>query len=312
MSDPFFRSDDGVLRAAIQWREVGLEAGEYPANLRRLKDAPERIWVAGRNLTELPIRIAIVGTRRPNGYGLQVARDLASDLAQQGAAIVSGMALGIDSQAHRGALDVGGLTVAVLGSGVDVCQPSSNADLYRTIWRTGTIVSEQPPGTPGYAKNFPERNRIIAAISAAVIVVQAPKESAKGKASGAMITAFAAEECGTPVLAVPGRLDWSVSTGPHFLIRNKIAEICTGAGDVAEALQWLFHWTPDVEGRPIPRNLPPEQQRILELLSEGASTRDLLCASSGMDPAVAFTAIARLEMAGTIAPAPGGRLRRVR
>lgn len=311
MTDSFFRRDGSVLRAEVSWRTVGKSDDEYPANLRHLPDAPKQLWIAGRNLAELPLRIAVVGTRRPNGYGLQVARDLASDLAQQGAAIVSGMALGIDAQAHRGALDVGGPTVAVLGSGVDVCQPVSNADLYRSIAVKGTIVSEQPPGTPGLAHHFPERNRIIAAISAAVVVVQAPKESKKGTMSGAMITADRALRCGVAVLAVPGQVDWSVSRGPHDLIRNG-ASICTGAGDVAEALRGVFHWTPDVEDRPIPPNVPEDQRRILELLSGGAATRELLCATAGFDPRLALRAIAMLEIAGSIAPAPGGRLRRVR
>lgn len=312
MTESLFRRDGSVLRAAIRWRVVGQDDDEYPANLRHLRNnPPKRLWVAGRNLVELPTRIAVVGTRRPNGYGLQIARDLASDLAQQGAAIVSGMALGIDAQAHRGALDVGGATVAVLGSGVDVCQPVSNADLYRAIARSGTIVSEQPPGTPGLAHHFPERNRIIAAISAAVVVVQAPKESKKGTRSGAMITADCALDCGVAVLAVPGQVDWSVSTGVHELLRMGAA-LCTGAGDVARVLEGMFHWTPDVEQRPIPANLPEDQRRILEILSAGAATRESLCATAGFDPKLALAAIAMLEIAGAIGAAPGGRLRRVR
>jgi DNA processing protein len=312
VSEPFFRRDGSTLRArTLQWRVVEKAGDEYPANLRHVKDPPIRLWIAGRNLVELPVRIAIVGTRRANGYGLQVARDLASDLAQQGVSIVSGMALGIDAQAHRGALDVGGPTVAVLGSGVDVCQPATNADLYRAIAATGTIVSEQPPGTPGHAHHFPERNRIIAAISAAVVVVQAPIQTRPGKRSGAMITADRALDCGVAVLAVPGQVDWSVSTGVHELIRAG-ATICTGAGDVAHALQGRFHWTPDVEERPIPENLPAEQRRVLEILSAGAATRESLCASAGFDPRLALRAIAMLEIAGSIGPAPGGRLRRIR
>jgi DNA processing protein len=300
-----------LLARQLEWRGITPKDDEYPRQLKQLTDAPDKVWVAGRNLAELPVCVAIVGTRRPNGYGLQIARRLAADLAQLGACVVSGMALGIDAEAHRGALDVGGVTVAVLGSGVDVCQPVTNADLYRAILRTGAIVSEQEPGTPGYAANFVPRNRIIAGLSAGVVIVQAPSEQ-NGKRSGALVTAHRALDANREVFAVPGQVDWSVSGGPHDLIRQGQAHICTGAGDVALGLGNRLHWTPAVEDRPMPANLSEPERRILEFLSSGAATMESVCAATGLDALATIRGLGALEIAGFVGPAPGGRLRRIR
>ena len=196
---------------------------EFPALLREIPDYPHVLYLKG-NAAALSARcVAMVGTRACTPYGTQSAEKIAYGLAKQGALVVSGAARGIDSAAHRGALRAGGVTVAVLGNGLDVVYPEENAGLYRDIAATGALLSEYPPGTAAEGWHFPIRNRIISGLCLATVVVEAPLER-----SGALITANTALEQGRDVFAVPGPIDASASRGCNRLIAD-------GAGLVSES-----------------------------------------------------------------------------
>jgi DNA processing protein len=185
----------------------------YPAALRVI-DSPPGVWVLGSLSPDDALAIAIVGTRRATPYGLEVAERLAFDLADRGVTIVSGLARGIDTAAHRGALAAGGRTVAVLGCGVDRIYPSENLRLARSIQERGALVSQFGPGTPPRPYHFPERNLTMAGLALGVVVIEAPDRS------GALITARFASDIGREVFAVPGKITSEPSRGPHALLRE--------------------------------------------------------------------------------------------
>lgn len=201
---------------------VCLGEKEYPTLLSQIPNPPILLYVKGdKTLLNYPEKleylriVAIVGTRKMTGYGQEITDLFSSNLAQSGFVIVSGMALGVDGQAHKSCLDVGGKTIAVLGNGVDLPFPSSNASLYNEILKKGgAIISELPPGEPPAKGTFPSRNRIIAGLSQAVLVTQGAEDS------GSMITANLALKFGRPVFAVPGPITSSLSKGPNDLIRR--------------------------------------------------------------------------------------------
>ncbi|MCE5273727.1 MAG: DNA-processing protein DprA [Syntrophaceae bacterium] len=213
----------GALEAADAYA-LCLDDPAYPAVLRQIEDPPSVLYVKG-SLDGFEPAVAIVGTRSPSHYGKETAFTLARDLSTHGISIVSGLARGIDREAHLGALDGIAVTVAVLGSGVDTIYPPEHADLSDAIAKKGAVVSEFPPGTKPDARNFPRRNRIISGLSAGVIVIEASLPS------GAMITARFAGEQGRLVMAVPGAVTNVRSQGPHHLIRQG-ATLVQGAQDV--------------------------------------------------------------------------------
>lgn len=213
----------GALEAAEAYA-LCLDDPAYPAVLRQIEDPPSVLYVKG-SLDGFEPAVAIVGTRSPSHYGKETAFTLARDLSTHGISIVSGLARGIDREAHLGALDGIAVTVAVLGSGVDTIYPPEHADLSDAIAKKGAVVSEFPPGTKPDARNFPRRNRIISGLSAGVIVIEASLPS------GAMITARFAGEQGRLVMAVPGAVTNVRSQGPHHLIRQG-ATLVQGAQDV--------------------------------------------------------------------------------
>lgn len=203
----------------------------YPTGLQDLEDPPP-IYVIGA-LSPAP-GVAVVGTRRCTRYGIDLAEAFGSVLSRSGWTTVSGLARGIDAAAHRGALAVGGHAVAVLGSGVDVCYPAENRGIYDSIVETGgAILSEYGPGTPPARWRFPARNRLIASISSAVVVVEA------GRTGGALITARLAAEIGRPVFVVPGDVDREASEGCNRLIRDG-AHPVLGAADLVEELSLVL------------------------------------------------------------------------
>jgi DNA processing protein len=185
----------------------------YPALLGTIA-SPPRLEVLGSLEPSDGLAVAIVGSRRPTPYGLAVAEGLAADLAARGVTIVSGFARGIDTAAHRGALQGGGRTLAVLGNGIDVTYPPENRELARAIERQGAVISQFPRGTSPLPYNFPTRNRTIAGLALGVVVVEASERS------GALITAALAGDLGREVFAVPGRIGSEVSRGPHGLLRD--------------------------------------------------------------------------------------------
>jgi DNA processing protein len=201
----------------LQSQEIDLitwEDENYPARLKKISTPPPVLYSRGEIVSQDQWAIAIVGTRRVTPYGLQVTEDIASFLARNGVTVVSGMALGVDSIAHRAALDAGGRTIAVLGSGVDVIYPPENRGLSEEIIARGALISDYSLGTPPDANNFPPRNRIISGLSIAVVVVEA------GQRSGALITASFAADQGREVFAVPGKIHAPQSKGPNRLIRD--------------------------------------------------------------------------------------------
>ncbi|MCK4739634.1 MAG: DNA-processing protein DprA [Deltaproteobacteria bacterium] len=204
----------------------------YPRLLLESPTPPLLIYTLGASnglCTELSPTVAIIGTRQATEYGLSMARIIAKELAEAGITIVSGMARGCDSAAHRGALLGGGYTIAVLGSGIDVVYPPENKKLYAEIAEKGTVISEFPIGTSPLAYNFPTRNRIISALSLGVFVVEAPLKS------GAMMTVTHATECGKEVFALPGRATSQYSTGTNKLLKDG-AHFVTEARDIIEPL----------------------------------------------------------------------------
>ncbi|UCG75441.1 MAG: DNA-processing protein DprA [Gemmatimonadota bacterium] len=203
---------------------------QYPERLRNLCDPPVLLYLRGPLTLADDRMVGIVGTRRATPYGRRMARQIATGLAEAGWAVVSGMALGIDGAAHAAALDAGGKTVGVLGSGLDFSYPSVHRPLYRRLRRHGVLVSEFPPPTPPAPGLFPRRNRIIAALSRGVVVVQAPERS------GALITADHALDLGREVLAVPGPVGLEASTGVHRLL-SEGAALATSAADVLGLLE---------------------------------------------------------------------------
>jgi DNA processing protein len=186
----------------------------YPIRLKEIPFPPPLIFVKGEIKSEDSLALALVGTRGASYYGKKICRSLAKELARRGVTVVSGLARGIDTSAHLGALEGGGRTLAILGCGLDVVHPPENLELYGRIQESGALITEYPLGTPPEAHNFPRRNRIISGLSLGVLVVEA------GVKSGTQITAQCAPEQGREVLAVPGPINSPTSVGPHRLIQT--------------------------------------------------------------------------------------------
>lgn len=223
------REEDRLAKAGaafITTRDAG-----YPKLLREINDPPIGLYRKGDYLFEQPC-MAVVGSRRTTLYGQSVAKKLGAQLAQLGFCVVSGLARGIDTAAHEGALSVGGKTVAVLGCGLDIVYPPENLDLYRRIAETGAVLSEFPFGRKADRQTFPMRNRVVSGISEGVIVVESDVSG------GAMITARFAGEQGRLIFAVPGRIDQATSHGCHQLIRDG-ATLLTSVDDVLSELNYL-------------------------------------------------------------------------
>lgn len=284
----------------------------YPDRLLHLHHPPPLLYLAGPGA--LPARggVGVVGTRRATAYGRRMARDLARGLAVRGRPVVSGMAAGVDGTAHRAALDADGTTVGVIGSGLDHRYPASNRDLYREMWRRGLLVSEFPPEMPPAPGLFPRRNRIIAALSEAVVVVQA------GERSGALITASRALELGREVCAVPGPVGPPASVGVHDLLRDGAAPV-TSAGDVLATLGMDGAGTG--EGGEDGGAAVPSRDRLAAVLGgdaeaaaglcrallEGPRGTDDLALETDMAVARAAGLLARMELEGWVRSLPGGR-----
>ena len=301
-----FHTERGrVLADDVDARMLGPGSPEYPERLQHLPDPPGRLWVAGKPLDRLPPAVAIVGTRTPTPYGSEIAFALAKEFAMAGICVVSGLARGIDSEAHLGALSRG-TTIAVLPGGIDVCYPSSNRDLYTRIAADGALVAEHEPGTGTHKHRFTHRNRLIAALSLATIVVQA------GERSGALSTARHALAIGRDVFAVPGDIRAEVSAGPHELLRDGAAP-CTSAGDVLSRIAAEIereNAVRDLGG--LPDDMPAEQRTVLEMLERQVLGAGTIGARAGFDGAVLARTLVRLELGGWIARGPGGSVRRLR
>jgi DNA processing protein len=273
----------------------------YPARLRDLAAPPAALHVAGgldRFLTAADDDpVAIVGSRRPTAYGLEVARSLARGLAGAGVTVLSGMALGIDAAAHTGALENTGVTVAVLPGGPDRAYPREKRRLHETIVRRGAAVSELADRVGVRRWMFLARNRLIAGLAAMTVVVEAADRS------GALVTARVARELDRPLGAVPGRVTSSQASGPNRLLASG-AHVVRGPQDVLDVLFGAGTRRADEERRP---ELSPEQRELLAALAEGSDTPDAL-ARAGIDADRGLAALAELELDGYLRRGPGGRL----
>lgn len=291
-------------------REVRPGAREWPPLLSENVQPPvERLWALGRDPSSLGECVAIVGARNCTPYGIAFARGLAADLAAEGLCIVSGLARGIDASAHEGALWAGGTTIAVLAGGVDVPYPALSQGLYRRVIARGAVISERAPGAKPYKQHFLERNRIIAGIARAVVMVQGEFVEL-GKKSGALITANKAAEFGRDVLAVPGDVNAVVSEGPHQLLREGAA-ICTRASDVLEKVRGSTSTrTPRL--REIPEDFPAPERAVLEAVTTAPARSNAVATRSDMPIADVNRLLTRLELRGWIARDVAGYYRRLR
>ncbi len=268
----------------------------YPAALAAIVDPPPVLWTRGDLASWTSTLVAIVGSRAASPYALSVAAALAADLASRGIVVVSGMARGVDSAAHRAALEAGGATVAVLGSGVDVVYPPEHAALAEDIARSGLLVSELAPGTPPLAHFFPMRNRIISGLSRAVVVIEA------GEKSGSLITARCALEQGRDVLAVPGNVLSGRNRGAHALLKDG-AKIVESADDILEELGMCTSAGTGASGARVERRDP-----VLDCLAPGEpSDLDDIAERSGLLPSRLLPRLMELELAGVVARVGGGR-----
>ena len=269
-------------------RCIGRREPAFPTLLAAIHDPPPRLYLRGAgdaSLLEQPA-VAIVGARSCSSYGRSVARSLGRELAGAGLVVMSGMARGIDGEAHRGALEAGGVTIAVLGCGIDRDYPAAHAELAGRICSAGLLVSEYESGVEPAPWRFPARNRIIAGLCQASIVVEARERS------GALITADFALEEGRDVLAVPGEITSALSAGTNALLKLGAAPV-TCAGDVLE----LF----GLEAvKPARRSLGPVADSILAQLRDATSTADELVRASGIEPAAGAAALMELELAGAV------------
>lgn len=294
----------------------------YPDDFRALSDAPFLLFAQGR-LELLGARgVGIVGTREPSDYGRRATASLAGELAQAGYVIVSGMAKGIDAAAHAAALDAGGATVGVLGSGIDRVYPPENRLLFRrVVEQGGLLVTEFPPGVEPLAANFPRRNRLIAALSEGVLVVE------MGERSGAQHTVTYALELGKEVFAVPGPIGSPTSVGTNQLLKDG-ARLVTSAADVLEELRGVGSAAPK-PGSPSPARPPapasaapkpgdppappadlaPEEARVFAALASEPRHVDDLAAASGLAPSNVLAALLGLELRGLAEALPGKRYR---
>ena len=299
---------------------ITLGDARYPENLREITTPPERLYVRGRFTDEDALAVAIVGSRAATSYGLAVAERLAADLAARGVTVVSGLARGIDSAAHRGALRAGGRTIAVLGSGVDVIYPPENRRLAGEIASHGAVVSQFEPGTRPLSGHFPARNRVIAGLALAVVVVEAAEKS------GSLITAGLAGEMGREVMAVPGLLTSAQSVGAHRLIQDGAALI-QGWEDVVSQLplRWRDRVTSTTIETPVsvsaqaatmrmatapagPRDPHhAEQSQLLGLIGEEPTDIDGIIERSGLTPGRASALLVTLEVEGRIRQLEGKR-----
>ena len=293
-------------------RVVPYSSDDYPGLLKQTPDPALVLYVRGDVKVLSQYGIGIVGTRRPTAYGSQVAGRMARDLAQRQLVIVSGLARGIDSAAHRGAIEAGGKTVAVLGSGIDVIYPRENKRLAEQVAESGALISEFPPGTSPSPENFPIRNRTISGLSLGVIVVEAAEYS------GSLITARLAVEQNREVFAVPGNITSPQSFGPNHLIKQ-------GAKLVDEWMDVVEEFPAEIRMQLLPaadaseesaagkqvaslfeQSFTPDQKVVFEVLRADAAlfVDDILSAAAISQPRV-MTALLELEMAGVIRQLPG-------
>jgi len=279
---------------------VTLKDDSYPKRLGEIYDPPALLYVRGELKKEDELAVSIVGSRKTSPYGRWITEKIGQDLARHGVTIVSGMARGIDSLAHWGAISGGGRTIAVLGCGVDVIYPSENRNLFTKIIDHGAVVSEFPMGSPPEGGHFPRRNRIISGLSIGVVVVQASERS------GSLITAGYALEQGREVFAVPGNVGAEGSRGTNRLIKEG-AKMVESSEDILEEIlpQWRREGEATEEVERPERDLKEEERVLYELLGETPTHIDVIICESRLDPGRVSSLLLDLELKGLITQWPG-------
>lgn len=265
----------------------------FPENLKGVAHMPPVLFVRGEIQKCDRLAVAVVGTRFPSSYGVQVAKRLGWELGKAGVTVVSGLARGVDTYAHRGALEAGGRTIAVLGCGIDVYYPPENCELCETIVKNGAVASEFPLGTEPLAMNFPKRNRIISALAQVVIAVEA------GEKSGVLNTCAWAKEQGRVVFAVPGRIGDERSLGTNRLIRDG-ARILT---DTTDVLNWLGMMVQKEERIEIP--VAEKEMPVLKVIDSEPKHIDEICELVGMPMAELLSLLFQMEVKGLVKQLPG-------
>ncbi|MEN6497622.1 MAG: DNA-processing protein DprA [Thermoguttaceae bacterium] len=303
--------DVDSLIAVCQRRDVEIVAETdeaYPSLLRQIPDPPPVLFVRGELKPQDGMAIGVVGTRHATHYGLRQAERLAASLARAGLTIVSGLARGIDAAAHRGAIEAGGRTLAILGSGVLSIYPPEHESLAEEVVAHGALVSEAPPLAAPHSGVFPQRNRVISGLSLGVIVVEA------GDRSGALITARLAMEQGREVFAVPGRIEDPTSRGCHRLIRDG-AKLVQTVDDVLEELGPLFEPASRDDGRevhhPAELLLNEQEQQILDAIGSDPTSLDAILAATSLSVPNILSTLSVLEMRRLVRRVSGSLVVRV-
>ena len=271
--------------------------GEYPRQLLDLPQPPAVLFAAGSRNLQVSNQLAVVGSRLATPYGMSQAAILARHLAERGLIVTSGLARGIDSQAHRGALKGGGRTIAVIGCGLDVYYPRENARLQQRLAAEGNVISEYAYGTPPNSWNFPARNRLIAALALGTVIVQA------SRSSGALITARIANDLGREVMIVPGAVDVTQSGGCLQLLLEGASPV-RNVRDVFDVLNVFEDASPSCESTG--SSLSPTAQTILKALSVQGSTIDGLVEKCRLAPGLIAAVLHQLDLAGRVQPLPEG------
>ncbi|MBI1318194.1 MAG: DNA-protecting protein DprA [Candidatus Hydrogenedens sp.] len=311
-----YRETVDVDGAERRMREYGatlvtMDDEAYPLRLAEIYGPPSVLYVRGTLQESDAHAIAIVGTRHATEYGRRMARELAQQLASRGVTVVSGLAAGVDTAAHEGALEAGGRTIAVLGNGVDIVFPAENAELMHRITRSGAVVSPFPMGAKGFKGNFPIRNRIISGMTLGTLVIEAPP------GSGALITARDAAEQGREVFALPGQVSNPNSRGPHALLKEG-AKLVETVDDILTELEVPARVrvadTPRVAAAakqaaaaPKPAGLSGVEQDILESLSPEGSFVDEIALVCRIPVSEALSSLTMLELKGAVRQLSGKR-----
>lgn len=299
--------DPSRLAAALAWLEatghelVALDDADYPRCLLEIGDPPPVFYCLGRRELLARPALAIVGSRNATPQGVADAQAFARALSAAGLTIVSGLALGIDSAAHRGALEGEGSSIAVTGTGPDRVYPAANRELAHDLAARGLIVSEFSPGTPPLPHNFPRRNRVVSGLARGVLVIEATISS------GSLITARFAGEQGREVFALPGSIHSPFSKGCHKLLREG-AKLVETAQDVLDELR-LPHGASGAApatAAAADDDLTADERAVIAALGHAPAAIDALVARSGLAPEVVAAALLALELAGRAAPVPGG------
>ena len=271
----------------------------YPPALREIYDPPLVLYIKGKIPETWPRGVGVVGSRETSHYGLENAKKLGYQIAYAGVPVISGLARGIDTAAHLGALAAKGITWAVLGCGLDQMYPPENDALAAKIVESGgCLISELPLGTSPDKRTFPMRNRIVSGLSFGVLVIEA------GRQSGALITARQANEQGRQVFAVPGRIDNPQAQGCHQLIKDG-AKLVEGVEDILTELEFFIPKEGVVTARALPSNLTPEEEKIFAAIELDETPIDAITRTTGLPSGTVSSTLLRLEMRKLVRQLPG-------